>query len=95
MERTQHATSREAPPSDDARAIINRIVGRLTTERPDATIDDARRMALALTYATDQAGFRTAAADSLEREVLIHMPRIEQPITRGEYALIVRHAIQA
>lgn len=93
MERTQHSQT-AAPLTDEARIQLLAIAARLTERRPSASIDDARRHALALTYATDAKGFCTPAADALERELLAHMPALPRgtSVTRGEYALQLRAA---
>lgn len=78
-------------PSPDARAVLTAIADRLTNVRPTHNMDEPRRLALVLSYATDQRGM-SDAADMLEREVLRYAPPIERPITRGEYALIVLKA---
>jgi hypothetical protein len=78
-------------PSNDARNVLATIADRLTTERPTHLMTEAGRMALALRYASAEYGVGDGAED-LEREVLRHMPRIDRPISRGEYALLIRGA---
>lgn len=68
------------------------IADRLTTIRPASPILPPRRVALALRYATDAAGYDTPASHTLERALLRLMPTIDRPITRGEYALLLRKA---
>ncbi|MFJ9890867.1 hypothetical protein ACIQRW_34155 [Streptomyces sp. NPDC091287] len=68
------------------------IADRLTTIRPASPILPPRRQALALRYATDAAGYDTPASHTLERALLRLMPTIDRPITRGEYALLLRKA---
>lgn len=68
------------------------IADRLTTFRPASPILPPRRAALALRYATDAAGYDTPASHTLERALLRAMPEITRPITRGEYALLLRKA---
>ncbi|WP_143669115.1 hypothetical protein [Streptomyces sp. wa1063] len=68
------------------------IADRLTTIRPASPILPPRRAALALRYATDAAGYDTPASHTLERALLRAMPEITRPITRGEYALLLRKA---
>jgi hypothetical protein len=86
-----------APITAEGRAALLAIADRLTTRRPTGSIDNARRHALALTFATDAAGYLTEASDALEQELLAHMPEIEprSSITRGEYALKLRAAAAA
>lgn len=96
MQRTEHPQN-TTPLSEQGRAGLLAIADRLTGRRPTGSIDDARRHALALTFATDAAGYLTDASDALERELLAHMPKIEprSSITRGEYALQLRAAATA
>jgi hypothetical protein len=96
MQRTEHSQS-TTPLSEQGRAGLLAIAARLTDRRPTGTIDDARRRAMALTFATDAAGYLTEASDALEQELLAHMPEIERrsSITRGEYALQLRAAANA
>jgi hypothetical protein len=96
MQRTEHSQS-TTPLSEEARAGLLAIAARLTDRRPTGSIDNARRLALALTVATDAAGFLTDASDALEQELLAHMPEIEprSSITRGKYALQLRAAATA
>ncbi|MFD3640982.1 hypothetical protein [Streptomyces griseus] len=68
------------------------IADRLTTVRPASPILPPRRAALALRYATEAAGYDTPANHTLERALLRLMPTIDRPITRGEYALLLRKA---
>jgi hypothetical protein len=93
MQRTEHPQN-TTPLSDQARTALLAIADRLAGRRPTGTIDNARRHALALTLATDTAGYLTEASDALEQELLAHMPEIEprSSITRGEYALKLRAA---
>lgn len=79
-------------PSPDARAVLAAIADRLLNVRPTHNMDEPRRLAMVLTHATDRHGYMSDAADELEREVLAYAPPIEQPITRGEYSLILRKA---
>ncbi|MGW1546628.1 hypothetical protein [Streptomyces sp. NPDC002346] len=78
-------------PSNDARNVLATIADRLTTERPTHLMTEAGRMALALRYASAEYGVGEGA-EELEREALRHMPRVIRPISRGEYALILRRA---
>jgi hypothetical protein len=96
MQRTEHPQN-TTPLSAQARTALLGIADRLTGRRPTGTIDDARRRAMALTFATDAAGYLTEASDALEQELLAHMPEIERhsSITRGEYALKLRAAATA
>ncbi|MFE5853561.1 hypothetical protein ACFQ61_10155 [Streptomyces sp. NPDC056500] len=85
-----------APLSPQARTTLLAIATRLTEKRPNASLDDARRRALALTYATNAAGFLTDASTALEREVLDAMPPItrDSKVTRAEYADQLRAAVR-
>jgi len=96
MQRTEHSQS-TTPLSEQARAALLAIADRLTERRPTGSIDNARRHALALTFATDTAGYLTDASEALEQELLSHMPKIEprSSITRCEYALQLRAAANA
>lgn len=80
------------PPSDDVRASLTAMADRLTRRRPNSTMHEPMRMALALTHATDRKGFCTPEADTLEAQILARAPRVEADITRGEYALLLRKA---
>ncbi|WP_328313114.1 hypothetical protein OG432_24545 [Streptomyces sp. NBC_00442] len=96
----QHPTQQDealrqaTSPSVDARAVLTAIADRISAVRPAGAMREPSRLALALRYATEAHGFRSTRADDVEREVLRHMPRITDgtPITRGEYALILRRA---
>ncbi|RLV66333.1 hypothetical protein STAN_1854 [Streptomyces sp. CBMAI 2042] len=72
--------------------LLLTIADRLTTTRPASPILPPRRAALALRYATEAAGYDTPASHTLERSLLRLMPEITRPITRGEYALLLRAA---
>jgi hypothetical protein len=86
------ALRQAAGPSADARAVLTAIANRLTEVRPSGAMREPSRMALALRHATAAHGFRSQRADEVEHEVLRLMPRIADgaPVTRGEYALILR-----
>ncbi|MFD7016094.1 hypothetical protein [Streptomyces sp. NPDC059928] len=98
-ERTDHVQPdeylrRANGPSVDARAVLTVIADRLSTVRPTGVMREPIRLTLALRYATERHGFRSARADEVENEVLRLMPRIapDTVTTRGEYALILRRA---
>ncbi|MGW1463860.1 hypothetical protein ACWCPT_05830 [Streptomyces sp. NPDC002308] len=77
---------------DTVRSLLLTIADRLTTYVPTAQIREGRRLALALNAAADAAGYRTPAATEIKRMLLRLMPPITGPITRGEYALLLRAA---
>ncbi|MBX7464933.1 hypothetical protein [Streptomyces sp. NPDC057910] len=95
-ERTDHVQPdeylrRATGPSEDVRAVLIAMADRLTHVRPHGEMDDSRRLALILRYATDRLGFGPAG-EALEVEVRSYAPRITGKSTRGEYALILRRA---
>jgi hypothetical protein len=62
------------------------IAGRLLADvDPTAEFAEGNRLALAWQLTGD-------GADRLRGELLARMPQVEQPITRGEYALRLRRA---
>lgn len=69
------------------RDLLLAIANRLTTVRPDENFTEARRLALALRYATQAHGDATPEADAAEEQLLIHMPRIDGDVIRSEYAV--------
>ncbi|MFE4535662.1 hypothetical protein ACFRKB_11340 [Streptomyces scopuliridis] len=75
----------------DTRALLLAIAERMTAVRPDEPMTGSRRLALALRYTSEAHGF-TADAEAAERELLRYMPTVDQPISRGEYALRLRAA---
>ncbi|MFD3749728.1 hypothetical protein ACFWVT_05585 [Streptomyces cyaneofuscatus] len=89
-EALRRATSGDQVPA--APTVLLTIADRLTSTRPASPILPPRRAALALRYATDAAGYDTPASHTLERSLLRLMPEITRPITRGEYALLLRAA---
>lgn len=93
MERTQ-TTQRTEPPELSAGAldVLNEIVDRLTHCRPDGTMKPAMRVSMPQRYAEQGRSSTTAAP--IVREVLRVMPRLDRPVTRGEYALLLTRAMQ-
>ncbi|MDT9688176.1 hypothetical protein Q5762_07370 [Streptomyces sp. P9(2023)] len=95
MERTELSQPDEAlrqTRTDAAvRAGLTWIADRLTDQRPRHDMLPAARLALALRVGLDVHGY-TDEAHALERDLLARMPHIEQEISRGEYALILRRA---
>lgn len=85
--------STDAPPPlqgpDALHAPVLRLIGiadRLLTEvEPTAEFAEGNRLALAWQLTGDD-------ANTLRGELLARMPRLEQPVTRGEYALRLRRA---
>ena len=88
----QDEALRQARLDDDVRAGLHAIAKRLSTVRPDDPMSDGNRTARALTYATERYGFRTPAADELDRALLAAMPRIIGRTTRDAYAIVLRTA---
>ncbi|MEO3976324.1 hypothetical protein [Streptomyces sp. CAU 1734] len=84
----QSTPSSAAIAAEQAPALLAAIRLRLTTTRPHRQMTDDRRRALALTYATDAAGYLTNASAALERALLAAMPPVQHntPITRAAYA---------
>jgi hypothetical protein len=78
-------------PKEDVRKTLQAIAERLTDVRPDGPMREPLRMALALRFSHAHYGVGEAAED-LERAVLRLMPRIDRPITRGEYGLLLHRA---
>lgn len=77
----------------DAVALLTRLARRLTVERPADPMRDATRLALLLRFSEARCGYGTARAERAERAALALAPRVDRDITRGEYALVLRHAI--
>lgn len=75
--------------SEIARCMLRAIAQRLRDERPTDPMRDSIRISLALTYSERRLGRDTARARIAEREFLSLAPRVVDPITRGEYALIL------
>ena len=82
---------RQVRTDETTRAGLLWIADRLTDQRPRHEMLPAARLALALRVGLDCHGY-TDQAHTLERDLLLRMPTIEQAITRGEYALILRRA---
>lgn len=74
---------------DSVQTILVSIADRLTTVRPGGAMTEEIRLARALTHTTNLLGYGTDA-EQAERRVMALLPRITRPITRGEYALILR-----
>lgn len=84
---------RRARLDDQTRAGLRLIADRYRNERPHALMTEANRLARALSIAEHLTGGPSDAADELERHLLMRMPHIDgQPITRGEYALMLDRA---
>ncbi|MFJ9027586.1 hypothetical protein ACIRQP_03520 [Streptomyces sp. NPDC102274] len=79
-------------PSDDARAVLLKLAGRLSSVRPTHAMQDSMRLAMVLTWTSELHGYMSDAAEDLEREVLRYAPAVDRDTTRGEYALILRKA---
>lgn len=82
-------------PTEAVRGLLRAVAQRLRDERPGDPMRDATRLALALTYSERRFATNSALAREAERQFLGHAPRIEKPITRGEYALILDRAAGA
>lgn len=78
---------------DQIRTGLRLIADRYRNKRPQVLMTEAGRLAIALSVAEHICGGPSDAADELERQLLMRMPHIDsQPITRGEYALILDRA---
>lgn len=76
----------------DIRQLLTRIADRLAENLPGSAMREVNRLAYAQDYADGEHGYRTPMALAVERALLRQMPRIgDRPITRGEYALILRN----
>ncbi|MFI1942042.1 hypothetical protein ACH44C_33530 [Streptomyces purpureus] len=89
-----HQADAPPTPSADARDVLRQIADRITQVRPHHPMTEPARHGLALRYASAEYGTGTGC-EALEHEVLTHLPHVDQPITRGEYALLLREAAQA
>ena len=78
---------------DQTRAGLRLIADRYRNTRPYGLMTEAGRLAIALRTAEQITGGPGPATDTLERELLMRMPYVDQPITRGEYALILDRAV--
>lgn len=87
----QDEALRQTRLDEAVRAGLTWIAERLTARRPRHEMLPAARLALALRVGLDVHGYTDEAHD-LERELLLRMPTLDQPITRGEYALVLRRA---
>lgn len=91
MNRTDAPTALQDPePTTDAPIVrMLGIAGRLLTEvEPTAEFAEGNRLALAWQLAGE-------GATTLLGQLLARMPRVEVPVTRGEYALHLRRAASA
>lgn len=79
----------DAHPTDAVRCLLRTIAQRLRAERPADPMRDSVRLALALTFSARRFGTDTALAHEAERQILAQAPRITDPITRGEYSLVL------
>jgi hypothetical protein len=88
MNRTDAPTALQGPEATADPPVVRLlgIAGRLLTEvEPAAEFAEGNRLALAWQLTGD-------GADRLRGELLARMPQVEQPVTRGEYALRLRRA---
>ncbi|MGW5852108.1 hypothetical protein ACWFQ8_29880 [Streptomyces sp. NPDC055254] len=79
-------------PTEAARCLLRAVAQRLRDERPTDPMRNTAIDALALTYSERRFGVGTAMAEEAERQFHGHAPRITEPITRGEYSLILDRA---
>jgi hypothetical protein len=93
-DRTHHAQPDAALRRTDAhvRTSLVWIAARLAARRPHAYMTPAGRAAIALTAADTQHPTDETAAVALEQALLLRMPHIDSPVTRADYALILRRA---
>ncbi|WP_327725749.1 hypothetical protein [Streptomyces europaeiscabiei] len=74
-------------PQQEAGDPVERLMGiaatLLTEVDPTADLNDGNRLALAWQLTGDGEG-------ELREQLVARMPRVEQPVTRGEYALRLR-----
>jgi hypothetical protein len=85
-------------PSDDARAALDDIANCLTTERPAYAMTGSDRRRLARLYAAAEYGVgeTDGQSETLERELLRHMPPITNGfVTRRAYAETLRPAARS
>lgn len=82
MERTDQPTTTEEPAS--LRNLLTTMADLLSHNTPETEFTDGERLTMAreLTHGVEPAHTR----------LLAYAPRIESPITRGEYALLLRRA---
>lgn len=89
--RTDAPTATQDPQQETGNPV-ERLMGiaatLLTEVDPTADFTDGNRLALA---------WQLTGADEgeLREQALAHMPRVEQPVTRGEYALRLRRTAAA
>lgn len=82
---------RRARLDDHARTVVLDIAGTLTDLKPWREMTEGLRLARPLSVAERIWG-RGTHADEIARAARALMPSVDQPITRGEYALILRRA---
>jgi hypothetical protein len=87
--RTDAAPALQDPQPQPTADPVVRLVGiadRLLTEvEPTAAFAEGNRLGLAWKLTGD-------GADRLRGELLARMPTVDRPMTRGEYALLLRRA---
>jgi len=90
----QDEALRRAQLDDKTRAGLRYIAVKLAdrSRRPHALLDERARLAIALTAAEYVCGGLSPDAEAVERALLLRLPHVDRPITRGEYALIVNRA---
>lgn len=86
----QDEALRQTRVDEPVRTGLRWIADRLTHRRPQVLMTDAARLAIALSAACAVHPADDRAADDLERALLRRMPYTDRPITRGEYALLLR-----
>ncbi|PJM98113.1 hypothetical protein CG740_37145 [Streptomyces sp. CB01201] len=77
---------------DNVRTVLVAIADRLTKVRPAGAMTEESRLARALAHTVELLGYGRDAEEA-EHSVIALMPRITRPITRGEYALLLRKII--
>ncbi|MFG3349525.1 hypothetical protein ACGF1Z_31260 [Streptomyces sp. NPDC048018] len=95
-ERTDHPTAdealRRARTDQPIRESLLWIATRLDARRPYHYMTPDGRTAIALTAATTAHPADDAAAEELERQLLLRMPTVAKGTTRGDYAETLRRA---
>ncbi|MFI8104722.1 hypothetical protein [Streptomyces sp. NPDC086023] len=86
---------RAVGPTDAGHQLLRLIAHRLRTDRSGDPMRKGTREALALRYAENRFGINTATARAAEAAFLALAPRVTDPITRGEYALLLDQAIRS
>lgn len=82
MERTDPPTTTEEPTS--LRGLLTTMADLLSHNTPEDEFTDGERLAMARELAH--------GAEPTHTQLLAYAPRVESPITRGEYALLLRRA---